>query len=351
LRSERKSLRKRRTRWRLSDRTWRCRLKRWQMRDTSLFEKQVRYVLLCFSALLRPGISGRKDKMPLEEVKNLLARVTESTPSQSRIQERVALDTEFPGPQETPVGRNVMKFPEYIPSAMKGVVLTATGEALATPTPAELANLFVNSPRVGLNFAKIFDFDDEVAAEDSVVDSPPPSPSKRERRKIDTALSSGSTASTSSGGEPSSVSIPPTRLRRPSIRTSIRHPPLNKASTAPIPTAIATGPSTSSDTSQAPPTASKPPILPLAQAQPAPVYDFTDEENLPSPFLKRIDKDRVHAPLPPAKGSIVNRRTSNGNMLRAVAAANSANIHNQGSTRKRTLASTLGSKVPLSAVT
>jgi hypothetical protein len=41
---------------------------------------------------------------------------------------------------------------------MKGVVFTATDEALATPTPAELTNLFINSPRVGFNFTKIFNF-------------------------------------------------------------------------------------------------------------------------------------------------------------------------------------------------
>lgn len=38
---------------------------------------------------------------------------------------------------------------------MKGVVLTATGEILATPTPAELANLFNDSPKVGLNFVNL----------------------------------------------------------------------------------------------------------------------------------------------------------------------------------------------------
>jgi NIMA (never in mitosis gene a)-related kinase 2 len=42
---------------------------------------------------------------------------------------------------------------------MKGVVLTSTGEKLATPSQAVLMNLFKWSPKVGLNFAKIFDFE------------------------------------------------------------------------------------------------------------------------------------------------------------------------------------------------
>jgi hypothetical protein len=49
---------------------------------------------------------------------------------------------------------------DYMPSAMKGVVLTSTGEIPATPTPAELVNLFKCSPKVGLNFGKIFDFEE-----------------------------------------------------------------------------------------------------------------------------------------------------------------------------------------------
>jgi NIMA (never in mitosis gene a)-related kinase len=44
----------------------------------------------------------------------------------------------------------------FEPSAMKVVVLTTSGEPLATPTPAELVKLFVDTPKVGINFAKIF---------------------------------------------------------------------------------------------------------------------------------------------------------------------------------------------------
>ncbi|KAG6369840.1 hypothetical protein JVT61DRAFT_13397 [Boletus reticuloceps] len=48
---------------------------------------------------------------------------------------------------------------ENVPLLVLGVVLTHTGQPLATPTPAELVNLFVNSPKVGLDFAKIFEFE------------------------------------------------------------------------------------------------------------------------------------------------------------------------------------------------
>ena len=59
---------------------------------------------------------------------------------------------------ETPISRPIQM--DYMPSAMKGVVLTSTGEILATPSPAKLVNLFNRSPKVGLNFGKIFDFEE-----------------------------------------------------------------------------------------------------------------------------------------------------------------------------------------------
>ena len=63
---------------------------------------------------------------------------------------------------ETPVSQRPT-YVEFIPSAMKGVVLTSTGESLAASSQAEreLVSLFNSSPKleVGLNFAKIFDFE------------------------------------------------------------------------------------------------------------------------------------------------------------------------------------------------
>jgi hypothetical protein len=80
-----------------------------------------------------------------------------------------------------------------MPSAMKGVVLTSTGEILATPYPLELVNLFNRSPKAGPNFGKIFDFEEGDSGEKESQErhedgaaSPPPSPSlRKEREKAD----------------------------------------------------------------------------------------------------------------------------------------------------------------------
>ena len=73
---------------------------------------------------------------------------------------------------------------DYMPSAMTGVVLTL----LSTPSPAELVNLFKRSPKVGLNFGKIFDFEEGDSGESQErhevsASSPPPSPSPRKERE------------------------------------------------------------------------------------------------------------------------------------------------------------------------
>ncbi|KAF6750277.1 other/NEK protein kinase [Ephemerocybe angulata] len=59
------------------------------------------------------------------------------------------------GTLETPITRP--RYTDTLPSAMKGVVLTATGEVVSTPAPAEVRGLFEASPRVGLDFARIFE--------------------------------------------------------------------------------------------------------------------------------------------------------------------------------------------------
>jgi hypothetical protein len=74
------------------------------------------------------------------------------------------------------------------PSDMKGVVLTTTGKMLSTPAPSELAKLFDASPKVGLHFAKIFNFDEnkkraEKCPEAVADHSPPPSSSSRKERE------------------------------------------------------------------------------------------------------------------------------------------------------------------------
>lgn len=238
-----------------------------------------------------------------------------------------------------------------MPSAMKGVVLTATGEILATPTPAELANLFNDSPKVGLNFAKIFDFGDDEDEDTHLCQpkgtptlnehhSPPPSPTSR-KEKEKRSRDSGTFMSDpgcSTLMSTASATAPPTRLRRPSIRSSNR-PALNKAATLPSsvsdPTGLSVTSASSSSTIHVQPkplphphlqsttaTVGRVIALPIPRSHPSPDYDFADEENLPSPFLKRTaDRGSV-------KGSTSVRgdkkRPSSGHSLRAVAAANAA---------------------------
>ena len=326
--------------------------------------------------------------------------MTHETPTQhlrrtsvSQPSPRLVSSTKIPC-LETPVSRPA--YVDFIPSAMKGIVLTSTGESLATPSQAELVNLFKCSPKVGLNFAKIFDFeagdhngvpagqhrDDEEAADNS----PPPSPSsrktkERERKKeIDEPIeSSSSTSSSNSCGLSTaqvSAAAPPTRIRRPSIRSSTR-PTHNRAGTLPTSASDPNFPTTISSSSAQPKPLPHPHLRPSksnsnlvsnpatmvrATTMPAgslsqghhrapPEYDFTDEENLPSPFLKKSDKNS-QAKATGAVGLMMNptaiapgsstatstssistasrgkRRPSSGLLLRAVAAAN--NVERRG---------------------
>jgi NIMA (never in mitosis gene a)-related kinase len=298
---------------------------------------------------------GRKEKSPLEEVKNLLeplARLAQDTPSRLRaMPPPKPSSTLHPFPLvATPVTRPAK--PDYMPSAMKGVVLTTTGEVLATPTPAALANLFNNSPKVGLNFAKIFDFGD---ADDDDEDtpnctpsgvpaldenhSPPPSPSSRkEREKVNRLRNSGAVRSdpgSSKSTSTSSVAAPPTRLRRPSIRTSSSRSALNKTPSLPSSVSDPTGLSGTSPSSSTfhvqpkplphphlPSTTTRAVTLPIPQSHPSPEYDLADEENLPSPFLKRTIDRRSVKGFTSVRGA--KKRPGSGHSLRAVAAANAA---------------------------
>ena len=291
---------------------------------------------------------------------------------------------------------------DYMPSAMKGVVLTSTGEILATPSPAELVNLFNRSPKVGLNFGKIFDFEEGDSGEkdsqerhDDGATSPPPSPSSRKEREKakdkdkdkddasseNSTSSSGTSAANTRKQQALAAAPPPTRIRRPSIRSSHR---ASRSQPATLPTSASdpagfgiNGDSASSSNghSQAKPlphphlrpsgsssnlaaaaAAARSLPIPVPRSHPSPEYDFADEENLPSPFLKRVDKAAAKAaavasasssisnpsnvsptcvPNSSSKGtqstdsgpgssssSKVKRRGSSGLLLRAVAAAN-----------------------------
>ena len=276
------------------------------------------------AAVAPQEVKGRKDKTPLEEVKNLLAPLVQMTEERGHVRDKRIANANAYSSIATPVNRNVSRpVQDSMPSAMKGVVLTQTGQPLATPTPAELANLFVNSPKVGLDFAKIFDFESEPDDDDSDSEEAlPPSPTVRERPMSE--LSSNSSGST---GE---SSAPPTRLRKPSIRSSAQKPSVRRASTLPASASDPTGLSSASRVRASKSTKVKSegeeaaallnkPSIPVRPAE----YDLSDEENLPSPFLRRGERER---PALPNSGTSKSKRPSTGNLLRAVAAANSAAV-------------------------
>ncbi|KAI0044449.1 kinase-like protein [Auriscalpium vulgare] len=267
---------------------------------------------------------GNKEKTPLEEVKNILAPLAQLTKD---VHPHHSTPTRRPfGSFETPANRPEPQFHFPPASAMKGVILTATGQPLATPSPAELAHFFVPSPKSGLGFAQIFDFDkDDDSADESESENRVPvarSPSKRRG-----LTSTASAPALSGSSKPVEKPVPATRLRRPSLRPSGKRPTADDAS------GQKSTPSSSSSTTGGggapePTTSGRPQTSRSASAPAPPVYDLADEENLPSPFLKRVDRERMGAPAAqsqPAPASATRvKRPSGGNLLRAVAAANSA---------------------------
>ena len=341
--------------------------------------------MYCNRSLLTALNAAHKEKNPLEEVKNRLEPLdrapTQHLPrnSESQPTPKPVSSTSIPS-FATPISR-----PAYVDvpsSAMKGVILTSTGETLATPSQVELVNLFKCSPKVGLNFAKIFDFEgsdhDEMSPrerrdEEEDVNNPPPSPSSRKTREKEQkkerdepiqpsiSTSSSSELSTTTTSQ-ASAGAAPTRIRRPSIRnsTSLTH---NRAGTiSTLPTTISSSsaqpkplahphlrPSKSnSNLSSNPSTLIRATTMPDGSTlqdhhRPAPEYNFADEENLPSPFLKKNDKSaakvvgalapminpRANAPSAFTSTSTATstsasrkKRPRNALLLRAVAAAN-----------------------------
>ncbi|KAJ6518760.1 kinase-like domain-containing protein [Mycena sanguinolenta] len=326
----------------------------------------------------------KKDRSPLDEVQNILSRAAHQETPKVNTAQKSSTRSASPFPAiaqlSTPLPRTTNKLKElFQPSAMKGVVLTTTGEALATPSPAELAKMFDlskrfedevgASPKVGLNFAQVFDFEDGDDGAGRTCESPLRSDSDVDDE--DGASEAAATATTSSWRtsrtrsrdpdlEPSSSSgAPPTRLRRPSIRTSARRPTLPPSLSDPTGLAASTPEgsqaknrpkplphphlaSTSSSQPVPPPAA-----RPIARTQPAsPEYDLNDEENLPSPFLKRADRAAAAAAATATgTGSVkrpLTKRPSSGNFLRVVAAAN-ASAGKRGTSTSRTSTSRPGS--------
>jgi hypothetical protein len=340
-------------------------------------------------------------------VKNILAPLAQlTTDPQNTPRPKMTSPTRITRRQlETPDDRMA---PPALPlaSAMKGVILTETGEPLATPTPGtKLVDIFVETPRIGnnsLGFAKIFDFDKEDEEETSPpqeevgvtgttptrmspskrrpdaaiartqkgtegsaprqiltrADSVQRSPSKRKSVGASTNTQSQATAApVPSRTAPAPPARRPSRLRRPSISsrshakrveaaatdtpdldatiTTSAVPPSTSSSSSSVSSSSSsssgsTGPVTSDDTTRCAPPAT-------------PKYDLQDEDNLPSPFLRRFERERGGGGAVLAMGmevAMVSRgagassggtatvtrlkRPSGANLLRVAAAANSA---------------------------
>jgi hypothetical protein len=67
---------------------------------------------------------------------------------------------ETPNPHPTQV--------DYMPFARKGVILTSSLDIPATLLSAKLVDMFNRSPEVGLNFSKIFDFEEGDSGEKEI---------------------------------------------------------------------------------------------------------------------------------------------------------------------------------------
>ncbi|KIY69899.1 kinase-like protein [Cylindrobasidium torrendii FP15055 ss-10] len=214
----------------------------------------------------------RLQKSPLEEVKNVLEPLS-----------RLGTHPVTPAPPK-PVEMFAVGG-----SAMKGVVLTATGQVLATPLPP-----FKPTPyrQPTLSFANLRDTDEE--HEENEVEA---SPSTRRRGRTTPIASVSSFGSASGSGttgttptsSTTSTKAPTTRLRRPSLT---RHDRAAGLSAAPL---------------------GHPHLKSPAPAS----YDMADEENLPSPFLKRTER-AISVENLRSEGAkpVTKKRASGGNLLR-----------------------------------
>ena len=338
---------------------------------------------------LRHTLANRAEKTPLEDVKNLLApfrRVAweeqeEDDDHEATPRRPTASSTESPSATlqrccslETPVTAKPVEDKKQQPvpipgSAMRGVILTATGEALKTPAPfahtsskanAALTNIIKNTPAVGLNFRKIFDFTESVSSDDENDDadaesvtgtmtttsrscassvpelsSPTKEVTDRRRSRGDATSSSGSVPArakitvrrqSSSKVKTTASSLPvPKSPQKPMMKrashateTKARRPSTRTSGRPSIPTSAST-PALFSGTQQSAAQNKKALLLP-----PTPHYDRSDEENLPSPFLRRVDRAKMTRVSAVGAVSKVGRRKSAHNLLRARAAVNAA---------------------------
>jgi len=204
---------------------------------------------------------------------------------------------------------------------MKGVIITKTGEAVPTPQPDHLLDLLNNSPvRDFQGFGKLIDQYEKLKVRDDDIPSSP----EDER---------GPTFDSPSGP-------PVSKLRRPSVVT-LRPPTFPVVSSTSCPTAVPTigNRRTSSELNEA--AQSAPPLEKPTSIAP-PVSETkgrsdVDEDDLPSPFLRRVER-AGRTMLKPA------RRTSDASKALRTAAA--ANASNKTGSLKGNIVPLIGSRVP-----
>lgn len=372
------------------------------------------------------SICTTKPTTTLSSIPSPIPAYVPPTPVLTKQLTAIALETPLP----SRLGSN-LDFGFHQASAMKGVILTTTGQILATPNPLAPLNAGVKFPdfkefkvtlddgarKNGLGYGKVFDFDEDTTDEegpvsgDEQVEASPfseeeeeigeefeqgfeefledqggqdqeaeteteddeygeatqrlgrvedVSPSMRKHRSLSrTSRSSGNSNSTSDpstssrNGDKKKVSLvgvrgtsvtgaPPTRLRKPSIRRSSRTElPLAHSESASSARETRTRRQATTTAPPGPKRAVTVPLMQQATVPPSPaVYDFDDEENLPSPFLRKIEREPIPPPSLSSTGvvkSVSNsvsqvsnaagagkKRTSLGANLRMMATTNAA---------------------------
>ncbi|KAI0784315.1 hypothetical protein C8Q75DRAFT_779630 [Abortiporus biennis] len=443
------------------------------------------------------SVGGRCGKTPLEEVKNILAPLERlaspnrdpvfdsdaesSSDDQNQTPVRAPNSSKGPYSQhhllpvpvfETPMTRSSSAsrnaFPSFNspsllgqkgdeeeapPSAMKGVILTTTGECLPTPSPAEFAKLFMATPKVSLNFRQIFDScgDDSALADgpekmgelelglsessedEGGYETDTRIPLSRRSTMNSNSSSSGSGSNSTSSGagtitststtsrrslnrtvrggtrapansastgasnpakrssdsqasSSNSTAKPATRLRRPSIRarpsldraatvcatstatvtTSMTattterrsrrapsadshsrstRPPSRTASSSAAVTSATVSASTAAASSSRRKTITPHTVTATTTTTSAvenneevtPQYDLSDEENLPSPFLKKVERERITRTIsvqPHTSSSASSATTTNGSSSSSVASSSVPFTSRTGGPRK-----------------
>lgn len=230
---------------------------------------------------------------------------------------------------ETPVPQ---RRSEDFGSAMKGVIL-ANGEVLPTPGTDQLQRLLADSPaeRVDLLHA-------------AFRKPPPPAPlfdaePFPKSDKLSTKLNK-------ENEEPASSSPVMALPTRPLPADGVRRP--RRPSSA-MRLRTGTAPPSSFATWHHSPSDSRPPLSSIQTGEDAPdhprapsappLWDLTDEENLPSPFLRRVERINLNdttAPLPMKPLTQTKSQIS----LRPTAAGNSAGSAGSGSSATTTRTST-----------